>query len=308
MKDGKENKILVTGAAGHLGRRVVELLLDSGRSGIIATTREPARLGDLAKRGVEVRKADFDQESSVLAEALAGAERMLLVSTDALDRPGHRYEQHKRAIEAAVRAGVGHVVYTSLAHAAKDSPVLIASDHVQTEAALEESGLGYTTLRNNLYADLLLMSLPAALASGRLFAAAGSGGAAYVTREDCARTAAAVLTDSFDGKRQLEVTGPETVTYADLASLAHALTGKPVEYVAVDEVALVAGMIQGGVPEPVARLMASFDIGMARGLFGPATDVVESLTGHKPQSVRAFLEANRDHLVGGAHNGNGGRS
>jgi len=302
MNNEKDKITLVTGASGQLGRRVVELLVESGASRIIATTRNPGKLRDFADRGVDLREADFDLPPDQLAETFAGAERMLLISTDAVDRPGHRYEQHERAIDAAVRAGVGHIVYTSLTHPVKDSPVLIAPDHMQTEEALEASGLGYTALRNNLYTDLLLMSLPAAIASGRLFTAAGDGGAAYVTREDCARAAAAALIADFDGKRQLEITGPAVMTYAELATLVGELSGKEIAYVAEDEEALVAGMSKGGLPEPVARLMASFDAGIRKGLFGPATDAVEELTGHKPMSVRLFLEANKGALTGDGSN------
>jgi NAD(P)H dehydrogenase (quinone) len=293
MSNKAGNPVLVTGASGQLGSRVVQLLVDDGVP-VIAATRNPAKIAEF---GVEVRTADFDQTPEELAKAFAGARRMLLISTNAIDRPGHRYEQHQRAIDAAKRAGVTHIVYTSMTHPVKDSPVLIALDHLRTEEALAASGLGYTALRNNLYTDLLLMSLPAAIASGQLFAAAGDGGAAYVTREDCARAAAAALRADFDGKRQLEITGPAVVTYGELASLASELSGKEVAYVPVDEEALVAGMVERGLPEPVARLMASFDTGMKQGLFGPATGAVEELTGHKPTSVRAFLKANKGALT-----------
>lgn len=297
MSQHRRNRLLVTGGSGRLGRRVIELLLSRGNDEIIVTTRNPDRLADLADAKVEVRQADFDQPPAQLAAVFKGADRMLLISTDAVDRPGHRYEQHQRAIQAAVQAGVRHIVYTSLTHPVEDSPVLIAPDHAQTEHALAASGLGYTALRNNLYTDLLLMSLPAAIRSGRLFAAAGDGGAAYVTREDCARSAAAALRSDFDGKRQLEITGPAVVSYAELAALASELSGKEVTFIPVDEEALVAGMVGSGLPEPVARLMASFDVGMRRGLFGPATNAVEELTGQTPMSVRSFLELHRAALT-----------
>ena len=226
MSRSGTRSVLVTGASGHLGRRVVEMLLEARAGHVIATTRHPERIHDLARQGVQVRRADLDEDVATISRAFVGAERMLLVSTDALDRQGHRLEQHQRAIAAAVSAGVRHVVYTSIVHPEPGSPVLIAPDHYGTEVALESAGLGFTVLRNNLYADLLLMSLPRAVASGRLEAAAGTGGAAYVTREDCARVAAAALASDFTGKRTLDVTGPEVVTYALLASLATELSGR----------------------------------------------------------------------------------
>lgn len=292
------NSCLVTGASGKLGRRVVDLLLERKRVGVVAGTRDPSKCGDLARRGAIVRRVDFD-DPGTLREALAGVDRVLLISTDSLE-PGQRGRQHTRAIEVLAKAGVDHVVYTSLARAEPDSPVLLAADHVVTEAALAESGLGYTILRNNMYTDVLLMSLPKAVTTGKLFAAAGDGGAAYVTREDCARAAAAALSAGFDGKRTLEITGPSIVTHAQLASLASQLSGKPVEYVAMDPEALVHGMTQAGLPEAVARLFASFDVGMARGFFGPATAAFRELTGAEPTSVADFLRANREALMAGA--------
>ena len=297
MNASKSPSLLVTGGSGHLGRRVVELLLDSRAGHVITTTRHPEKIGDLAARGAEIRRIDFDDDLETVTEAFTGAGRMLLVSTDALDRPGRRYEQHQKAINAAVRAGLRHIVYTSLTHPEPGSPVLIAPDHHQTELALEASGLGVTFLRNNLYTDLLLMSLPRAVASGHLVAAAGAGGAAYVTRDDCARAAAAALTSDFAGHRKLDVTGPEVVTYAELADLAGQLTARPVSYVAVDPEKLRAGMVEAGMPRPVADLWVSFDVGMAQGLFAPAARTVAELTGHEPTSVKEFLNLHRAALM-----------
>jgi len=295
MSPAASPTLLVTGASGHLGQRVVDLLVETGAGDIIATTRSPGKLE--VRDGVQVRAADFDDPAS-MDRAFAGATRMLLISTDALDRPGHRMEQHVRAIDAAKRAGVQHIVYTSLSHAIADSPVLIAGDHVGTEAALYESGLGFTILRNNLYTDLLLMSLPQAIATGQLFAAAGDQGAAYITREDCARAAASALASSFGGQRTLEVTGPEVLTYADLAVLASEVSGKPVHHIALEPAALVDGMVQSGaMPEAVAKLWVSFDEGMARGLFGPATESVQELSGRAPESVASFITRHRNVLT-----------
>ena len=106
--------LLVTGASGQLGRRVIAHLLQTHRvpaGQIIATTRKPETLADLAAQGVQVRGADFDDPASLVA-AFSGAQRLLLVSTDALDRPGRRLEQHQAAVAAAVQAGARHVVYT----------------------------------------------------------------------------------------------------------------------------------------------------------------------------------------------------
>src|SRR2546425_1240518 len=140
-------QVFLTGASGRLGRRVVELLADSRADRIVATTRNPDKLADLAKRGVVVRRADFDDPAS-LARAFAGADRLLLVSTDAIDATGRRNEQHRAAIDAAKAAGVAHVAYTSCAD--PDPRFMVAADHWATEQVLAASGLGWTALRHKI--------------------------------------------------------------------------------------------------------------------------------------------------------------
>jgi len=290
------NTLLVTGASGHLGQRVLELLLAAGEKDIIATTRSPEKLAAFAAQGVTVRTADFDDVAS-LTTAFAGANRLLLISTDALDRPGHRLEQHVNAVNAAEAAGVKHVLYTSIIRAEPDSPIFVTSDHYGTEQALIASGLGYTFLRNNLYADLLIQTVSRAIASGQLFAAADEGKTGYVTREDCARAAAAALSADFEGRRILDVTGPTAVSQADLAAIAQTLSGKPVAYVAIPLAALIDGMVGAGLPRPVAEVYASFDAGIAAGILDVAPGAVESLTGTPPMSVVDFLTANREAIL-----------
>ncbi|AKT40224.1 SDR family oxidoreductase [Chondromyces crocatus] len=288
--------LLVTGAGGQLGRRVLELLLAKGAGPLIATTRDPAKLADLSARGVEVRHADFDDPAS-LQEAFAGAGRLLLISTDALDRPGRRIEQHRRALDAAVKAGVKHIVYTSLTNPGPGSPVTFAPDHQGTEDAIAQSGLGYTVLRNNLYADLLPSALARAAATGQLLAATGEGATGYVTREDCARAAAAALASDFAGQRTLDVTGPTTITHRELARLAADLTGKPVDYVIIPLSALENGLQQAGLPPTLAAAYASFDEAIARGSLNVTTRAVEDLTGQPAEDVRTYLSRHRAALL-----------
>ena len=157
--------LLVTGASGQLGRRVLAHLLDTCAvppARLIAVTRDPAKLADFAARGVEVRRGDFDDPGS-LGEAFKGAGRLLLISTDALDTPGRRLAQHQAAIAAAKTAGVRHIVYTSMPNP-DGSPIPFAPDHLGTEQALALSGRGWTILRNAWYFENLAFSLPGALA------------------------------------------------------------------------------------------------------------------------------------------------
>lgn len=285
---------LVTGASGQLGRRVVELLLEGGAGPVIATTRSVDKLTRLAAQGIEVRSADFSNPVG-LKNAFAGAKRLLIISTDALE-PGKRLVAHNGAIEAAVAAGVEHIVYTSLTNPGPDSPITFAVDHRETEALLVESGIPHTILRNNLYTDLFLMSAPQAIKSGQLFAATGQGRAGYVTREDCARAAAAALMRETETKTY-DVTGPDLVSQADLAAILSDLSGKTIAYVPITVDDLRAGMIANGLPPTTADAFASFDEAIAKGHMAVSTNAVKDLTGKAPASVRDFLGKNAASLL-----------
>jgi NAD(P)H dehydrogenase (quinone) len=287
--------LLVTGASGHLGRRVVELLLSDPKTKarkLIAVTRSPDKLADFAARGVEVRAADFDRPATLLA-AFAGAGRALIISTDALDRPGRRLEQHLAAVNAARVAGVKHVVYTSLTNPDPASPITLAPDHWGTESAIRESGLGFTVLRNNLYTDYLLMGLPHAVSAGKLVNAYGTGAVSYVTREDCAQAAAAALSEAFQGRAVLDVTGPAAITQAELAGIVSELTGKQIEYLAVSVETATQNLQGAGMPLPIAQLLVSFELAGMRGQLALTSSTVRELTGKAPQSVGEFLTAHR---------------
>lgn len=297
MPMSRSKPLLVTGASGQLGRRVVELLLEQHRGPLVALTRRPEALADLAARSVEVRNADFEREGE-LAAAFRGAGRVLLISTDAIDRPGRRVAQHRAAVRALVAAGVEHVVYTSLPNPHAGSPITIAPDHRETEAALADTSLDLTILRNNCYADFLLATLPAAVASGKLIDARAHGAAAFVTRDDCARAAAAALAADTTDRRTVDVTGPAALTSDEVAAIAAEVTGRPVVHVSVPPDALVGGMIEHGVPPPMAELYASFDVAIARGELSKVTRTVDELTGRPPRSVRDFLVEHRAALSG----------
>jgi NAD(P)H dehydrogenase (quinone) len=287
-----EPTLLVTGAGGHLGRRVVELLLEAKKSHVIAATRNPGKLSDLAAKGVDVRKADFDDPGS-LGPAFKGAERMLLISTDSIDVPGRRRRQQEGAIKAAARAGVRHVVYTSgpVPRPAPKGSVL--DDHFWTEEALAASSMSWTIMRHNIYSEAILITLPGALARGELVSAAGDGGRAYVTREDCARADAAALGGSSTDRLILDVTGPKALTQDELAAIASELSDKSVKHVRVSPDALLKGMVSAGIPALLASGLVEFDIDASRGYQAIVTPTVKELTGRDPISVRAYLSANK---------------
>lgn len=290
-----QSTLLVTGASGQLGRRTVEILLEAKAGNVIAGTRDPSKVADLALKGAEVRKVDFDDPA--LAESLKGVDRLLLISTDALDTPGKRLAQHKAAIEAAKKAGVKHIVYTSMPKPEPGSPISFAPDHYGTEQALEASGIGWTVLRNGWYQENLLHSLPSALASGKWFSAAGDGKVAHVAREDAAYAAAAALATPPSGNARYDITGVELLTTKEIAKLASEATGKPIEIVNVTDEQLTQGMIAAGMPAFLAPVFASFDTNTRKGNIAIVSDAVRKLTGRAPRPLKQFFAANKEALL-----------
>lgn len=296
MSHNQKPTLLVTGASGKLGQRVLELLLEAQAGPLIATTRTPEKLAAFAARGVTIRQADFDDPAS-LRQAFAGADRLLLISTDAVDGTDRRAKQHGNAVKVAAEVGVKHIIYTSLTRPEPGTPITLAPDHYATEQALAASSLDWTVLRNNVYTDGLLQSLPRAVATGQLMAAAGTGGTGFVTREDCARAAAAALAAETTGRKILDVTGPAVVTHAELAQIAQEVTGRPVTYVPVPAEAMKAGIVSAGLPAFVAELIVSFDEATAQGVLAVSSSTVQELTGRPAQSVREFLAEQRAALL-----------
>lgn len=294
--------LAITGASGQFGRRVIHHLLDTldlPASRIVAGSRNPARLADIAARGVAVRTLDFE-DASTLDKAFAGVDRALLISTDALDRPGRRLAQHRAAIDAMAAAGVQHVVYTS-APLPEGSPLAIAPDHHGTEQALAASPLpGWTVLRNHWYFENLVMFMAGAVASGQWYAADGGQGSADISRDDLALAAATVLAGSERGRTTFTLSGPQALSKVEIARQVGAAIGRPIEVVQVPLEGLVQGMVGAGLPEPLARVFASFDTNTAQGRVSTVTDDFRRLTGRDPQPFAAWLAENRQAFGGPA--------
>ena len=268
----------MTGASGALGRATADRLLRAVEPReVVLTTRRPESLADLAARGVDVRRADFADPS-----ALASAFKVLLIPPAGV---GARLDAQGAAIAAAVDAGVRHVVYTSVPEPVPANPALVVADHAGTEQALCDSGLAWTALRNNLYAHLQVAGVQQAAAAGRLVTNTGAGATAYVTREDCAAAAAAVLVQDGDEGRAYDVTGPAAVRAADRAARAGEIGGREVEIVDVDDAAFLAGLRAAGLPGPVAELLTSFGAATRGGFFATVSSAVTDLTGRAPTAV-----------------------
>jgi NAD(P)H dehydrogenase (quinone) len=284
-------RLVITGASGQLARRAAELVLATAPPGdLILTTRTPATLASFAARGVTIRHADFGDAHSLRA-AFAGGERLLLVSATDL---GKRIGQHQAAIDAAKAAGVRHVIYTSGLKPEPPNPAVVAPSHHATEQALRNSGLGWTILRNSLYADYQLPEAKGAIATGELMHNRGRGVTAYVAREDCAAAAAVVLREEGHEGAVYEITGSEAFSADDLAALYAEIGGRAVRARALDDAAFVATLVGDAKGDDHLRygaeLVASFGRSIREGYMDSCTDAVATLTGRAPRKLKELLE------------------
>lgn len=290
--------LLVTGATGQLGKLVLDQLLSSGvePARIIATSRDTAKLGDYAAKGVKTRVADFDDPAS-LESAFAGADRILIISTDALDQPGKRLKQHLAAVAAAKKAGAKHILYTSMP-SPETSVIPFAPDHLGTEKAIKATGIPYTILRNGWYMENLFMALPHALETGQWYSSSGEGRLAHIARADAAKAAAAALASSTNESRIYTLTGGEQRSTDEIAALVAKATGKPLDVVHISDEALAGGLKGAGLPDFLIPIVVSFDANTREGHINMVTNDVTSLTGAMPVKLGAFLEASKARLAG----------
>lgn len=281
--DRADASIIVSGASGQLGGIVVEELLAGGvdPENLILVSRTPEELDEYARMGAATRFGDFTRPES-LDEAYAGGDRILIISLNTRGNPNpvvseERPRLHQTAIDAAVDAGVDHIVYTSFVDA-EDNPSPIAVDHRLTEEMLRESGVGWTALRNQWYADRLVQEAARMVSEGRAVVNPDQDGTAFIARADCAAAAAAVLMEPEGHENRVyEITGPELIRGADVAAAAEEITGVPIEVVDA-----------GPGDEPA---VADLDSGTT------LTDHFERITGRPATGLRGLLEAHRDVLM-----------
>lgn len=254
--------IVVTAATGHLGRLVVEALLERGAApvDVVATARDTDRLADLAERGVQVRRLDYADPGSA-REVIGAGDRVLLVSGNEM---GGRVAQHRNVIDAAAAAGVALLAYTSIANADRTT-MLLAADHQATEQAVRESGAPYALLRNSWYLENYTAQLPTYVEHGAVVGSAGDGLVSGATRADYAAAAAAVLLAEPHGAAVHELGGDESFTLAQLAAEVGKATGREIGYRDLTVEAYTAVLVQAGLPEPYAAVLADSDRGVARG-------------------------------------------
>jgi NAD(P)H dehydrogenase (quinone) len=302
------SKILITGASGQYGRSATDKLIALGRAAdLILITRTPAKLAERVAQGCDVRYGDFDKPETLMA-AVQGATRMLLISGT---RVGARVVQHKAAIDAAVAAGVAHIVYTSFVDISPENPAIVTRDHRETEELIKASGMAWTMLRDAHYADAMIVNAgPGFVASGIWMTSSKGAKEAMVWREDCVASAVAVLTSQGHANKAYRITGPQLETFAEVVAMMNEIVGCNIQLVETDDDGMYAMFDAMGIPrEPVddqsvagipwnSDDMVSFERAIREGYLDICTDDVEALTGQKARSVRQMIMDNADMLRG----------
>lgn len=266
--------IVVTGATGHLGRLVVEQLLEKVPADrITAVVRTPEKAADLAGRGVRIAVADYNAPETFDGLFAAG-DKVLLVSGNEFDKG--RVQQHRVVIDAARAAGVALLAYTSAPGTLKAA---LADDHRGTEEALLASGLPYVLLRNGWYHENYTENLAPVLEHGAVVQAAGAGRISSAARADYAAAAVAVLTGEGHENKTYELGGDEAWGFADFAAELSRQTGQEITYRQVS-VADYQGILSGaGLPEPVAAILAGVDASIEKGELVVDSGDLSRLTG-----------------------------
>ncbi|MBJ9692190.1 SDR family oxidoreductase [Burkholderia cenocepacia] len=250
----------ITGASGQLGRLVIEALLQTVPANrIVAAVRNPAKARDLEERGVVVREADYKRPET-LATAFVGVDKLLLISSTEVTG---RLPLHRAVIDAAGRAGVSLLAYTSMLRA-DTSPARLAIEHRQTEEVIATSGLPAVILRNGWYTENHLMALPSALEHGAFIGAAKEGRFSSAARKDYAAAAAAVLTTDGHPGKTYELASDHAFTLAQLAAEVSRQAGKTVVYNDLAQDAYADVLTSVGLPPEFASLLADADVAASR--------------------------------------------
>lgn len=276
-------KIGVSGASGHLGRAVVlELLQRRDGHEVVAITRTPETISGPAQG----RFGDYNRPES-LAQAYAGLDCLLIIST--VDpEPGKRGAQHVAAIDAAARAGVKHIVFTSAAGTRQEEEPALGASYWLGEQHLIATAPAWTILRMNYYAEALVQQAQASLDQGVLTGLAENR-VAFVARGDVAAAAAGILIGDGHAGAIYNATGPERLSGAERAGLIAEITGRPLAFRAITEEQLRAGLTQAGLPVEVVNIVVSIQASFAAGAFDIVTGDVERLGGRPPKPLRDVL-------------------
>jgi NAD(P)H dehydrogenase (quinone) len=272
--------IAVTGATGHLGRLAIAAFKARGANPV-ALARDPAKAADL---GVEVRAFDYTAPDPA---ALKGIDTLVLISSnDFTDRAG----QHQKAIAAAKAAGVKRLLYTSILKG-DASPMILAQDHIATEAAIRASGLHATILRNGWYTENFTGALGAAVAHGAMIGAAGEGRVNSAARKDYAEAIAVTALDPSHAGKVYELAGDVAHTGADFAAAVAKAAGKPVAYVSMTGEEYARALTGFGLPEGFAHVLADSDVCAAEGALHDDGRTLSRLIGRPTTPIAETIKA-----------------
>ncbi|WOT34959.1 SDR family oxidoreductase [Streptomyces coeruleorubidus] len=282
--------IVVTGATGHLGRHVVEQLLEKvPAEQITAVVRNAEKAADFAERGVKIALADYNAPASFDGLFSAG-DKVLLVSGNEFDKG--RVQQHKVVIDAAKAAGVALLAYTS---APGTLTAALADDHRGTEELLLDSGVPYALLRNGWYHENYTENLAPVLEHNAVVAAAGDGKVSSAARADYAAAAVAVLTGEGHENQTYELGGDTAWSFTEYAAELSRRTGKEITYNPVSTDVLTGILTGAGLPEPLAQTLAGVDASIEKGELVVSTGDLSRLTG---RPTTPFSEAIAEALKG----------
>lgn len=280
--------IQITGGNGQLGRATVEILLKKISADEIAVgVREPEKAKDLSAIGISVRQGNFNNRET-LPKAFEGTTILLLISTS--DAADERAQQHINAIDAAKKAGVKHIVYTSLIHNAGNSPYHIIKNHIETEAHLLASGLTYTIIREGLYLDYLPMMIGDFNQSKKIFYPAGNGRVSFVLRKDIAEGIANILVSTGHENKTYNFTPSTIYSFQDIAKILSELTANSIEYIDISLDAFAEGMRKYHVPEYVISLSSELASLIKENALLKPDRQLEKLLGREPVDVKDFLK------------------
>lgn len=278
-------KMLVTGATGKLGTKVVEALLKTvPASELVVSVRKPEKAAGLRARGVEVRQGDFDHPET-LTTAFAGIDRLLIISADGDNEP--RIRQHANAVASAKLARVKFIAYTSLVNLSGSS-LFLAPVHRATEAAILKTGIPYSFLRNNWYLENEIGSIHGALSGAPWVTSAGTGKVGWALQQDYAEAAAAVLSGSGHENTIYELSGKPR-TQEELASILGAVLGKEVLVQQVDDATYADIMKGAGVPDFVIPMLVDIQKGIRDGALDIENNDFKTLLGRSPTPLSTAL-------------------
>lgn len=280
--------ILVTGATGHLGSATVEHLLKSTTANnIVAFARDENKAEHLKEKGIEVRIGTFDDTAS-LDKAMQGIDKVLLIS--GIDQ--NRLQQHKNVVDAAKKAGVKHIAYTgvSLKDVKTSAIKPFMESHFQTEDYIKESGLTYTLLRNNLYADGIPFFAGEKVLETGIYLPSANGKVPYALRKEMGEAAANVLLQNGHENKTYEIAGNDLYSYEDVAKTLSELSGKTVSYTDADATTFPEQLKQFGVPEIGVIIVSGFSADIKNKQYEIVTNDLEKLLGRKPTNLKDSLK------------------